>query len=121
MKNLIYKYRGWLIACFMAVTLSVLISSPQIREISYTRLQKLIIDKEVAGITITQSKRGIPERYIAEITLTPAASEKYSQLTAGISPTQEVPHFVCSIGNLREEVDQWKEGLAGRVKIKVSF
>ncbi len=121
MKNLISKYRGWLITFCLAIAFSGIISPPQIREISNSRLQKFIQDREVASITIVESKAGIRENYIAEITLTPAASEKYSQLMAGILFAEEGPHFVCSIGNSREDVDRWKDNLLKEGKIKFSF
>lgn len=121
MKNLITKYRGWVISGFLAMALSMIISSPQARNISETRLQRLITDREVAQITIVENKKGIRRTYIAEITLTPAASEKYSQLTAGLLSSKEVPHFVCSIGNSREEVNRWKAGLSDQGRIKFSL
>ncbi|WP_373513374.1 hypothetical protein [Persicitalea sp.] len=110
MENLISKYRGWLVAFCLAIAFSFVISPQQTREISNSRLQKVIEDREVASISIVESKAGIRGKYTAEITLTTAASEKYSQLTAGISSPEEGPHFVCSIGNSREEFDRWKRG-----------
>ncbi|GHB89176.1 hypothetical protein GCM10007390_51600 [Persicitalea jodogahamensis] len=74
-------------------------------------MQKLVEEQEVASITIVKSNAGIREKYIAEISLTPAAAEKYSQLAAGISPFGKDSHFVCSIGNSREDVNRWKDNL----------
>lgn len=121
MKNLISKYRGWLITFCLAIAFSMVISPSQTRDISSSRLQKLIKDREVVSISIVKSKAGVQGKYRAEITLTPAASEKYSQLTAGISFAEEGPHFVCSIGNSVDEVNQWKEGLLNRNGVKFSF
>ena len=121
MRNLFVKYRGWLIAFFAAIAFSMIVSPREVRDISMGRLQGSIKNQEVASITIVESNAGNQERYTAEITLTPAAMRKYSQLGADFPSFAEEPHFVCLVGNSMEEVNQWKNSLMNRDKIKISY
>ncbi len=119
MRSLFVKHRGWLIACFVAVAFSMIVSPREVRDISTSRLQGLIKDQEVASITVIESKAGNGEEYTAEITLTSAAMRKYGQFGADFPSSAGEPHFVCSIGNSREEVKQWREKLSNRDNTKI--